>query len=74
MTTKGDKDQPGRWRGDEVEDQPGGEAERAADRAEGNAPVRADAESKRLRREGTAAEPASEGDAKESQGGGPKKR
>lgn len=45
---KGDKDQPRRWKGDEVEDRPGDEAERAADRAEGNQPVRADAEDKRV--------------------------
>jgi hypothetical protein len=30
---------PGRWKGDAVEDRPGDEAERAADRAEGNAPI-----------------------------------
>jgi hypothetical protein len=41
MATKGDPDQPGRWKGDEVEDQPADEAERAADRAEGNEPVSA---------------------------------
>lgn len=39
MATKGDKDRPGKWNGDEVEDAPPGEAERAADRAEGNAPI-----------------------------------
>ncbi len=33
-----------RWRGDAVEARPGGEAERAAERAEGNTPVPADAE------------------------------
>jgi hypothetical protein len=42
------KDQPPRWQGGAVEDKPGGEAERAAERAEGNAPVRADAENRRL--------------------------
>ncbi|HEX3904445.1 MAG TPA: hypothetical protein VH853_16525 [Polyangia bacterium] len=41
------KDQPSRWEGDAVEDKPGDEAERAAERAEGNAPVRADVESYR---------------------------
>jgi hypothetical protein len=35
---------PPRWRGDAVEDRPGDEAERAADRAEGNAPIPADVE------------------------------
>jgi hypothetical protein len=40
--------QPPRWRGDAVEDKPGDEAERAAERAEGNAPIRADLESERL--------------------------
>ena len=45
MTTKA---RPPRWKGDEVEDAPSGEAEDAADRAEGNSPVRADAESQRL--------------------------
>jgi hypothetical protein len=38
------KDERPRWHGDEVEDAPGDEAEQAASRAEGNAPVRADAE------------------------------
>jgi hypothetical protein len=42
------KDQPSRWEGDAVEDKPGDEAERAAERVEGSAPVRADAESRRL--------------------------
>ena len=41
------KDEP-RWKGDAVEDEPGDEAERAAERAEGAAPVRADAESRHL--------------------------
>ena len=52
MATKGgkktDRAQPPRWRGDAVEDHPGDEAERAAERAEGNAPIRADVESERL--------------------------
>jgi len=42
------KDQPSRWAGEAVEERPGDEAERAAERAEGSAPVRADAESRRL--------------------------
>lgn len=42
MDTKTKNDKP-RWHGDEVEDVPGDEAERAASRAEGNAPVGADA-------------------------------
>ena len=45
---KASKDQPSRWEGDAVEDKPGDEAERAAERVEGSAPVRADAESRRL--------------------------
>ena len=45
---KTSKDQPSRWEGDAVEERPGDEAERAAERAEGSAPVRADAESRRL--------------------------
>ena len=36
-----------RWKGDEVEDRPGDQAERAADRAEGNQPVSAEEESRR---------------------------
>jgi hypothetical protein len=40
--------QPPRWKGGEVEDSPGVEAERAADRAEGNSVVRADEEAERL--------------------------
>ena len=42
--TKTGKDQPSRWQGDAVEEKPGDEAERAAERAEGGAPIRADAE------------------------------
>jgi hypothetical protein len=45
-----DKDRKGPrpgWKGDEVEDAPAGTAEEAAERAEGNRPVRADAEAKR---------------------------
>jgi hypothetical protein len=45
---KASKDRPSHWKGDAVEDKPGDEAERAAERAEGSAPVRADAESRRL--------------------------
>jgi hypothetical protein len=52
MATKSEKKtgraQPSRWRGDAVEDNPGDAAERAAERAEGNAPIRAEAESERL--------------------------
>jgi len=51
MATKSEKktgkDQRSRWEGDAVEERPGDEAERAADRAEGSAPVRADVESRR---------------------------
>jgi hypothetical protein len=51
MATKSEKktakDQPPRWEGDAVENRPGDEAERAAERAEGSAPVRADVESSR---------------------------
>jgi len=39
MPTKGRKHQPKPWKGDEVEDAPGTDAERAADRAEGNTPI-----------------------------------
>jgi hypothetical protein len=39
MATKGEKAQPGRWRGDEVEESPDGEAERAAERVEGNTTI-----------------------------------
>jgi hypothetical protein len=39
-TTK--NDQGSRWRGDEVEGEPGDQAERAAERAEGNSPIPAD--------------------------------
>jgi len=46
MDTKAKNEGP-RWHGDEVEDAPGDEAERAANRAEGNAPVRTDAEAAR---------------------------
>jgi hypothetical protein len=53
MATKGSagkrgEAQPARWRGDEVEDVPGTEAEQGAERAEGNTMVRADEESERL--------------------------
>jgi hypothetical protein len=37
-----------RWRGDAVEDRPGDEAERAAERAEGNAPVPVNVERERI--------------------------
>jgi hypothetical protein len=47
MTKKADEGQRVRWKGDEVEDQPADQAEQAAARAEGNQPVRADAESRR---------------------------
>jgi hypothetical protein len=40
MTTR-EEGKPGRWSGEEVEDTAPGEAERAAERAEGNAPERA---------------------------------
>jgi hypothetical protein len=39
MPRKGHKNQPKPWKGDEVEDAPGDDAERAADRAEGNTPI-----------------------------------
>jgi len=42
------KTPPARWRGDAVEERPGGEAERAAERAEGNTPVSANAERKKV--------------------------
>jgi len=37
------------WKGDAVEERPGAEAELAADRAEGNSPIPAEAEQERLR-------------------------
>ena len=39
MPTKGRKHQPKPWKGDEVEVAPDADAERAADRAEGNTPI-----------------------------------
>jgi hypothetical protein len=45
---KSRKAQPVRWKGDAVEARPIGEAERAAQRAEGREPIRADVESERL--------------------------
>jgi len=42
MTTRRAKAQPAKWKGDEVQDAPEGEAERAADRAEGNTPITLD--------------------------------
>jgi hypothetical protein len=54
MTKRGEqapperKAPPVRWRGDAVEDRPGDEAERAAERAEGNAPVPMRAERDRI--------------------------
>jgi hypothetical protein len=47
MTKKRDQ-QPARWKGDEVEHKAGDAAEEAATRAEGNGPVRADEEARRL--------------------------
>jgi hypothetical protein len=38
MARKG-KEQPAKWKGDEVEDAPDGVAEDAAERAEGNTPI-----------------------------------
>jgi hypothetical protein len=48
MATNKRKEAAQRWKGDEVEPRPGSEAERAADRVEGNEPVRVDAEARRL--------------------------
>jgi hypothetical protein len=48
MTKKRKENDQGRWRGAAVEAQPGDQAERAAERVEGNEPVRADAEAERL--------------------------
>jgi hypothetical protein len=39
MTTRHRKAQPAKWKGDEVQDAPGDDAERAADRAEGKTAV-----------------------------------
>ncbi|HVZ86458.1 MAG TPA: hypothetical protein VHG72_05795 [Polyangia bacterium] len=49
MAKKHHKHQAGSWKGEAVEERPSDEAEQAADRAEGNSTVRADAESERLR-------------------------
>ncbi len=40
---------PGHWKGEAVDERPAEQAERGADRAEGNAPIRADVEDERLR-------------------------
>jgi hypothetical protein len=48
---------PGGWKGDAVAERPGGDAEQGADRAEGNEPVRADAESERFRHPADGPEP-----------------
>jgi hypothetical protein len=45
---KRSQDEQPKWKGQAVEAQPGDDAERAADRVEGNEPVRADAEARRL--------------------------
>jgi hypothetical protein len=50
---------PGHWKGEAVEERPGADAERAADRAEGNEPIRADAEDERLRHGDLQAQPRS---------------
>lgn len=50
-------DHPPRWQGEAVEGKPGDEAERAADRAEGSAPVRADEESLRSHHPSLAEQP-----------------
>jgi hypothetical protein len=44
LMSMGDRrhDKPGRWTGEEVEDAAPGKAERAAERAEGNAPISAE--------------------------------
>jgi len=39
MATKRSKAQPRKWKGDEVQDAPDGEAERAAERVEGHTPL-----------------------------------
>jgi hypothetical protein len=49
MATKSGEKRAGSWRGDAVEESPGDEAERAADRAEGNAPIPASVERERVR-------------------------
>jgi hypothetical protein len=48
MTSKRRKAGTGTWKGDAVEDVPGAEAELAADRAEGNSPIPAEAEQERI--------------------------
>ena len=49
MATKHRKAQPPKWKGDEVEDAPGDDAERAADRAEGKTAVRVEDAAERSR-------------------------
>jgi hypothetical protein len=51
---------PGHWKGDAVEERPGADAERGADRAEGNDPIRADVEDERLRHGDLQAQPQSD--------------
>jgi hypothetical protein len=69
VATRGEKNRPRGWKGQEVENKPDGAptdgAERAADRAEGNRPVRADAAAPRPRADG--AGPAAD-DAAEDEG------
>lgn len=48
MPIKNGSNQPARWKGQAVEAEPGDEAERGAERAEGREPVRAEEEARRL--------------------------
>ena len=48
MSNKREDTPPERWKGDAVEDRPGDEAERAADRAEGNSPIPVAVERERI--------------------------
>ena len=53
MATKRHKAQPAKWKGDEVGDAPGDEAERAADRAEGKTAVSVEDAAERSRSDET---------------------
>jgi hypothetical protein len=48
MAKKHHRHQAGSWKGEAVQERRSDDAEQGADRAEGNSPVRADAESERL--------------------------
>ena len=63
MTTRRRKEQPPKWKGDAVQDAPEGEAERAAERAEGNSPITLDDAVERAREDEAVTLPARDRDA-----------